>query len=427
MIYVVQSGDSLTSIAKRYGVSLERLRSDNGLLPEQPLVPGQALVVFIPKETYQVRLGDTIYGIARQAGISARELIQRNPSLAQGAPLTVGEHLTLRLKEEPEGSLMVNGYAYPHIEQRVLRQAMPYLTDLSLFSYGFREDGALVPLADSRLLAEASLCGAGAVLVLTSIDESGTFSSQRASHLFQDQRLQEVVLDQLLQVMLEKGYLGLDVDFEYVEERDKEAFFHFLGRARERLHQDGFFLHVDLAPKTHAQQSGPLYTAHDYSVIGAIADSVLLMTYEWGYAYGPPMAVAPLPQVGEVLQYGVTEIAPGKIQLGIPNYGYDWTLPYEPSRRAATIGNQEAVRLAGQVGAEIQFDTVSQAPYFRYTREGIAHQVWFEDARSIQAKLRLALQYGIGGVAYWNLLRPFSQNWALLSQKIRILNRREGP
>ena len=97
------------------------------------------------------------------------------------------------------------------------------------------------------------------------------------------------------------------------------------------------------------------------------------------------------------------------------------------SRRAATIGNQEAVRLAGQVGAEIQFDTVSQAPYFRYTREGIAHQVWFEDARSIQAKLQLALQYGIGGVAYWNLLRPFSQNWALLSQKIRILNRREGP
>ena len=294
-------------------------------------MPGQALVVFIPKETYQVRSGDTIYGIARQAGISARELIQRNPSRAQGAPLTVGEHLTLRLKEEPEGSLMVNGYAYPHIEQRVLRQAMPYLTDLSLFSYGFREDGALVPLADSRLLAEASLFGAGAVLVLTSIDESGTFSSQRASHLFQDQRLQEAVLDQLLQVMLEKGYLGLDVDFEYVEERDKEAFFHFLGRARERLHQDGFFLHVDLAPKTHAQQPGLLYAAHDYSVIGAIADSVLLMTYEWGYAYGPPMAVAPLPQVEEVLQYGVTEIAPGKIQLGIPNYGYDWTFPMSPA------------------------------------------------------------------------------------------------
>ena len=62
MIYVVQSGDSLTSIAKRYGVSLERLRSDNGLLPEQPLVPGQALVVFIPKETY--RLGQETRSMA---------------------------------------------------------------------------------------------------------------------------------------------------------------------------------------------------------------------------------------------------------------------------------------------------------------------------------------------------------------------------
>ena len=62
-------------------------------------------------------------------------------------------------------------------------------------------------------------------------------------------------LDVYKRQMLEKGYLGLDVDFEYVEERDKEAFFHFLGRARERLHQDGFFLHVDLAPKTHAPVS----------------------------------------------------------------------------------------------------------------------------------------------------------------------------
>ena len=98
-------------------------------------------------------------------------------------------------------------------------------------------------------------------------------------------------------------------------------------------------------------------------------------------------------------------------------------LPYEPSRRAATIGNQEAVRLAGQVGAEIQLDTVSQAPYFRYTREGIAHQVWFEDARSIRAKLSLVPEYGLRGVGYWNLMRPFPQNWVILNALYHI---REG-
>ena len=228
--------------------------------------------------------------------------------------------------------------------------------------------------------------------------------------------LQDQVLDSLLGVMLEKGYLGLDADFEYIEEKDREAFFRFLGNARDRLHQYGLFLHVDLAPKTSAQQPGLLYAAHDYGVIGAIADSVLLMTYEWGYAYGPPMAVAPLPQVEAVLRYGITEIPAWKIQMGIPNYGYDWILPYEQGRRATTVGNQEAVLLAALVGAEIQFDPVAQAPNFQYTRAGEQHQVWFEDARSIQAKLRLARDLGLAGGAYWNLLRPFAQNWALLSQ-----------
>ncbi|MCI5500037.1 MAG: sporulation protein [Clostridiales bacterium] len=91
-------------------------------------------------------------------------------------------------------------------------------------------------------------------------------------------------------------------------------------------------------------------------------------------------------------------------------------MPYEQGRRATTVGNQEAVLLAALVGAEIQFDPVAQAPNFQYTRAGEQHQVWFEDARSIQAKLRLARDLGLAGGAYWNLLRPFAQNWALLSQ-----------
>lgn len=130
------------------------------------------------------------------------------------------------------------------------------------------------------------------------------------------------------------------------------------------------------------------------------------------------MAVAPLPNVRAVLDYAVTELLPAKILLGIPNYGYDWTLPHTPGRRAVTLGNQEAVRLAAQVGAEISFDETAQTPTFSYTKEGEAHRVWFEDARSVQAKLRLALEWKLGGVAYWNLLRPFAQNWAILGETI---------
>ena len=61
------------------------------------------------------------------------------------------------------------------------------------------------------------------------------------------------------------------------------------------------------------------------------------------------------------------------------------------------------------------YDTYAQAPYFHYADEsGRQHEVWFEDARSIDAKLRTAFEYGFQGVGYWNLMRPFPQNWALL-------------
>ena len=86
---------------------------------------------------------------------------------------------------------------------------------------------------------------------------------------------------------------------------------------------------------------------------------------------------------------------------------------------------KEAVLLAAQMGAAIQYDETAQSPFFTYLLEGQEHIVWFEDARSIQAKFRLAEDLTLGGAAYWNLMRPFPQNWALLSQEVAI--RREEP
>ena len=176
-----------------------------------------------------------------------------------------------------------------------------------------------------------------------------------------------------------------------------------------------------LAPKTRPDQPGLLYEAHDYALLGAAADYVLLMTYEWGYTYGPPMAVAPLPNVRQVLDYAVTVIPREKIYLGIPNYGYDWPLPFvQGETRARSISNQEAVAIAVANGAEIQFDERAQSPWFRYTREGVEHQVWFEDARSMSAKLRLIQEYGLWGAGYWNLMRPYPQGWTVLNALYRV-------
>jgi spore germination protein len=173
---------------------------------------------------------------------------------------------------------------------------------------------------------------------------------------------------------------------------------------------------VALAPKTRADQPGLLYEAHDYAALGAAADGCLLMTYEWGYAYGEPMAVAPLPSVREVLDYAVTEIPPEKLFLGVPNYGYDWPLPFvRGATRARSLSNQEAIRLALAYGAAISYDESAASPHFFYSDgAGTAHTVWFEDARSLAAKLSLAAEYGLAGVGFWNLMRPFSQAYLVL-------------
>lgn len=133
------------------------------------------------------------------------------------------------------------------------------------------------------------------------------------------------------------------------------------------------------------------------------------------------MAVAPLNMVRRVVEYAVTEIPSQKIKLGIPNYGYDWPLPYERGvTRARTIGNIEAVQIAIEHGVDIQFDDVAQSPFFRYTKEGIEHEVWFEDVRSIRAKFGLIQEFGLVGAGYWQLMQLFRANWLLMADTFWI-------
>lgn len=422
IIHVVAPGDSVWSIASKYGVSQSRIISDNAISNPRNLVVGQALIVLRPAIIHTVRRGDTLSAIAREYSVTTMELMQNNPGLALNPVLTVGRQITVSFTEEKRGTVDINGYAYPHIDRNVLRKTLPYLTRLTIFGYGFTTEGELIPINDEPLIRLALEFKAAPFMLISSITEDGNFSGERASLLFRDVALQNKVLDRIIITMRQKGYHGLDVDFEYIEPRDAEFFFAFLRNAAARLHAEGFKLHVDLAPKTHADQPGLLYEAHNYEVIGSIADTVMIMTYEWGYTFGPPMAVAPLNRVREVVEYAVTEIPVQKIFMGIPNYGYDWVLPYEQGNsRATSIGNEYAAGLAARYGAQIMFDSTAQSPYFNYwDRGGRKHIVWFEDVRSIQAKYGLIDEFRLLGGGYWTVMREFAQNWMYAAANYNI-------
>lgn len=417
VIHVVQPGDTLYSIALDYDVPMSQIVLDNGLEAPERLVTGQALVIRFPETTHTVLAGENLTSIAREYGASLRTLYQNNPALGGEPSVWPGQTLVISYREEPGPPISVNGYAYPFISKSLLQATLPYLTFLTPFTYGFNEEGSLVDLDDETLLAMAKSAGVAPLMHLSTLTEGGGFSNELAHLALTDLSVRARLMDNISVTLMEKGYRGLDVDFEYVYPEDAQAYADFLAALTRRLNPRGYPVIAALAPKTSATQQGTLYEGHNFAAIGAAVNEVLLMTYEWGYTYGPPMAVAPLPNVRQVVEYALTEIPAEKIWLGMPNYGYDWPLPFVKGQTKATsISSQQAVALARRYGAEIQYDETAQSPWFRYTDgSGVLHEVWFEDARSVQAKLALIPEYGLIGAGYWNLMRPFPQNWRVLS------------
>ena len=412
-IHVVQSGDTIQSIARQYGASEERIIRDNEIFDPNRLVVGQTIVIMFPDQVHIVEPGESLFLIAEQYGVTINILLQNNPTIVGRGFIEPGEEIVISYTGEKLGDASINGYAYPYIERETLIRTLPYLTYISIFTYGFTPEGELIGIDDEEIIAIAREYGVAPLMLLSTYTEGGIFSNELASAIFNNMEAQNRLIDNVIANMQAKNYYGLDIDFEYILPEDREAFVNFIQNITTRLHEVGYDVMVALAPKTSAGQQGLLYEAHDYDAIGAIADLVLLMTYEWGYTFGEPMAVAPYNKVREVLDYAVTAIEPSKIQMGIPNYGYDWALPFERGvTRARVIGNVAAVEQARDENVAIEFDEVARAPFYTYYDEnGIQHIVWFEDARSIDAKVRLVNEYGFNGVSYWTIMRFFPQNW----------------
>ena len=377
---------------------------------------------------YTVRPGDTLYSIGQRFGINYLTLAQMN-GINPNATLTVGT--SLFIPPPPKTSAEILAYVEPRgneVSEALVNQAREaghYLTYLALFSYHARRDGTLQAPPIAPLPSVAEETNSSFAMVITNL-ENDQFSSELAGDILQSVAVQNLLLDNIIAEAKRIGNVAdIHFDFERVPGEQREAYNNFLRRAVERLHAEGFTVSSALAPKTRADQPGEWYVAHDYKSHGEIVDFVLLMTYEWGYSGGPPMAVSPLPQVEEVVQYALTEIPSNKILLGQNLYGYDWTLPYVPGGPyAVALSSQRAIELAKRYGVAIQYDNTAQAPFFNYTDDqGREHVVWFEDARSIQAKFDLVKRLNLRGVGYWKLGLPFPQNWLLIGANFDVVKK----
>ncbi len=377
ILYTVQPGDSLDSIAARYDISSGTIAYDNQIPYPYALTPGAGLL--LSQTSMQLNPDDIFVTESGRYAYSG-------------------------------------GYAYPFINRWILEQTLPYLSDLFVFSYGFTMEGILIPPLwdDSFMISLAKEMGTAPILTLTPFGPDGLFNNALIHSIVNSPDATARLIGELTVQMETRGFAGVDIDFEYVLSEDRIPFAEFVRKVRNAMTPLGCITSVALAPKISDTQEGLLYGGKDYALLGDAADYVLLMTYEWGYTYGPPMAVAPLDKVRQVVEYALTRIPAEKINLGIPNYGYDWPLPYERGvTKARTLGNIEARQLAISQGVPIEFDGPGQSPHFTYTSDGILHEVWFEDVRSIHAKYGLIREYDLRGMSVWQIMQLFRGMWLL--------------
>ena len=423
-IHVVQQGESVFSIARLYDSTPNAIIEANELETPGNLVVGQALVIPIVGQFYFVQPGDSLYSIAQQFGTTAEELAQIN-GISPNSTLSVG--FRLYIPDQPPTPITSNAYIEPYGGEvsETLRTSAENravaLTYLAPFSYEIQTDGTLKapPLDNFKQIAANN--DTSLMMVVTNLAD-GEFNAELGRTVLTDENLQNKLLDQIVVTAKEVGFSDVHFDMEFLPRELKENYNQFLRKAKQRLSQEGLLMSTALAPKTSAEQEGAWYEAHDYAAHGEIADFVVLMTYEWGYSGGPPRAVSPIGPVTEVVDFALSVMPANKILLGQNLYGYDWTLPYEPGGEfAKAVSPQRAIQIARENNVPISYDEEEQAPYFTYTSQsGEEHEVWFEDARSIQRKFDLIKDRGLLGISYWKLGLSFPQNWELLENQFTI-------
>ncbi|QBD87100.1 LysM peptidoglycan-binding domain-containing protein [Clostridium tetani] len=421
IIHIVKPRENLWQISNYYGVPLEETIEANKLPDSNDLEVGQAIIVPVEGVFHIVRQGETLWEIAQNYNTTVEAIVNSN-NIPNPSNISPGLQLFIPgvIKERPE--IYVNGYIYDLGENAVpiVMEDGDFLTYLSPFAYRIKEDGSLEPIDDVPAINAAYSKNVVPMMSITNF--TSTELGQNLAHVvLSSPEISENLITNIINVLREKDYRGVNIDFENVLPEDRELYNNFLQRTVDRLHPQGFFVSTALAPKTSGEQTGLLYEAHDYEAHGRIVDFVILMTYEWGYRLGPPQAISPINRIREVLDYAVTVIPKDKIYFGFQIYARDWVIPHVQGQEAQTFSIQEAIRRANRYNAVIQYDPVAQSPFYRYRdNNGVMHEVWFEDPRSAQAKFDLVKEYDLAGISYWALGFPFPQNWTLLADNFII-------
>jgi spore germination protein YaaH len=285
-----------------------------------------------------------------------------------------------------------------------------------------------------------------------------TGSASLDHSILADDAARATALQNIVQYTVDEGYDGFDLDLEAAAAADREALSGFVSDLAGSLHANGKLLTLALPAKDHDVMSG-WSGAYDYAALGAQADLVTIMAYEYRGPFSGPGSVAPYDWVGRVADFASQQISDDKVLLGLAFYGYDWNTT---SGGTLAVGYPRAMAIAEQEQAAPSFDTNQQSLTFGYTADGAdqpppapsvsrpqhtittrtsgtcdvapppppaprpspvpqpgtpqSHEVWVEDGGSVAARIGLVDARGLRGIATWRLGFEDPNVWSLLDQ-----------
>ena len=287
------------------------------------------------------------------------------------------------------------------------------LTEAAPWLYGLDVNGRIQPQATPDGVAQVARLRAAGLRIVPTIANftDGSWQPLSVQRMLHDPAAMAAHVRALAGLVRSQDYAGIDIDYEELTAADRTAFTEFLTQLAGALHADRKLLSVDVFAKTTDAGYDQRNKAQDYPAIGALADQVRVMAYDYHWSTSAPGPIAPLPWVRSVLAYATATIPPGKVILGVPLYGYDWV-----GEQGEAVTWTQVYGRSKEFGAQVDWDAASSSPHVTYVdTHGVRHQVWFENAYSASAKFDLARQFHLGGVYLWMFGAEDDLIWAKLA------------
>jgi spore germination protein len=422
-LHVVQPGETINSIAEYYNIPVDRLILENGITNPENLATGQTIVIVQPEVLYTVQAGDSLESIAKQHGTTPMELLRNNPYLSDMEFLYAGETIVISYQTNRKRTIATIGYTFSYIDRSVLIKTLPFLTYLTIFNYRTTSEGEIISNADdTEIIQLAKAFDVAPMMFISTMTEEGIVSREVTYNIINNPTVQDRFIDNALYILRTKGFYGINIYAENVTNGNIDSIAAYLKKASAIFHSEGYKVLVTITPATNVDIPGVNFERLDYSKLSEYADGIIFSSYDWARSYSYPSAIFPVNILRELLDYVVSIIPPEKIFLGVTALGYDWTLPYVPgATEAVVISNNSAVQIAAENKIPIQFNEVAQSSYFYYIdSDGILHVVWFKDARSFNARTGLIEEYNLQGISIWTIMRFDTRMWLIINNQYYI-------